>query len=324
MSARYQGVIDEQLAFLLQQEEYGALDIQHVVLPPLAASSSSLAVKTPSKAQPHPHVIVLDDSTEEEIAPLAKTVEKAKPQNHDEIGILDVHQLFVEYNDRYFEGKLGAVSVEWSAKMTLCAGLCCWNFHGDCRIKLSSKLLQYRSNNELKETLLHECIHAYLFVTHNNKDRDGHGPEFLKLMNHINAVGGFNISVYHTFHDEVDHFRTHWWQCDRCKNIIKRAMNRAPGPSDWWFPRHQRECGGNYLKIKSPPEKEKNKKRKRDDSLGPNSEKDPEAKKARPRAASLGSPSTAPPQGSPPAHRTAGFIKAWILGTPQPKPTQPK
>lgn len=41
----------------------------------------------------------------------------------------------------------------------------------------------------------HEMIHAYLFVTHNNRDRDGHGPEFHKHMNRINKEAGTNISV---------------------------------------------------------------------------------------------------------------------------------
>jgi hypothetical protein len=98
-------------------------------------------------------------------------------------------------------------------------------------------------------------------------------------MNYINTAGGFCISVYHSFHDEVDHFRSHWWQCYKCKNIIKRAMNRAPGPSDWWFPRHQRDCGGNYVKIRSPPTVENTKKRKREDSIGNGDEEEPNMKK---------------------------------------------
>jgi hypothetical protein len=36
----------------------------------------------------------------------------------------DVHALFVHYNSLYFEEALGPVSVQWSSKMTLCAGLC--------------------------------------------------------------------------------------------------------------------------------------------------------------------------------------------------------
>ena len=45
------------------------------------------------------------------------------------------------------------------------------------------------------ELLQHEMIHAYLFVTANNKDRDGHGPEFCKHMHRINASAGTNITV---------------------------------------------------------------------------------------------------------------------------------
>lgn len=40
-------------------------------------------------------------------------------------------------------------------------------------------------------------IHAYLFVTANNRDRDGHGPEFHKHMYRINGVAGTKISVSH-------------------------------------------------------------------------------------------------------------------------------
>jgi hypothetical protein len=41
----------------------------------------------------------------------------------------------------------------------------------------------------------HEMIHAYLFVTQNNRDRDGHGPEFHKHMYRINREAGTNITV---------------------------------------------------------------------------------------------------------------------------------
>jgi hypothetical protein len=29
-------------------------------------------------------------------------------------------------------------------------------------------------------------------------------------------------------------------------------MNRPPGPYDYWFARHQRECGGAYTKVREP------------------------------------------------------------------------
>ncbi len=33
-------------------------------------------------------------------------------------------------------------------------------------------------------------------------------------MKEINEKGGFNISVFHSFHEEVNSYRTHVWQCD--------------------------------------------------------------------------------------------------------------
>jgi hypothetical protein len=53
------------------------------------------------------------------------------------------------------------------------------------------------------ETLLHEMIHALLFVTERNTDHDGHGPNFCAHMKRINGITGANISTYHTFHQEV-------------------------------------------------------------------------------------------------------------------------
>lgn len=36
----------------------------------------------------------------------------------------DLHALFLQYNDRFFAGKLSSCEVKWSPRMTLCAGLC--------------------------------------------------------------------------------------------------------------------------------------------------------------------------------------------------------
>lgn len=47
-----------------------------------------------------------------------------------------------------------------------------------------------------------------------NDGVDGHGPDFVKKMMEINKVTGLQLSVYHTFHDEVDRSREHVWLCD--------------------------------------------------------------------------------------------------------------
>ncbi|ELU12573.1 hypothetical protein CAPTEDRAFT_83368, partial [Capitella teleta] len=172
----------------------------------------------------------------------------------------DARLLFMEFDKKYFWGKLAGVEVRWSPRMTLCAGVCCYEGRGGlCSVRLSKPLLQLRPRKDLVETLLHEMIHAYLFVTQNNRDRDGHGPEFCKHMNRINQESGTKITIYHSFHDEVSNYRQHWWRCDGpCKSrppyhgYVKRAMNRAPCPRDPWWPEHQRTCGGTYTKVKEP------------------------------------------------------------------------
>ena len=65
--------------------------------------------------------------------------------------------------------------------------------------------------------------------------------------------------MYHTFHDEVALYKQHWWKCNGpCVSrkpfygLVKRSMNRAPGPNDLWWKEHQRTCGGAFVKIKEP------------------------------------------------------------------------
>uniref|UniRef100_A0A2I3LE65 DNA-dependent metalloprotease SPRTN n=2 Tax=Papio anubis TaxID=9555 RepID=A0A2I3LE65_PAPAN len=172
----------------------------------------------------------------------------------------DLQALFVQFNDQFFWGQLEAVEVKWSVRMTLCAGICSYEGKGGmCSIRLSEPLLKLRPRKDLVETLLHEMIHAYLFVTNNDKDREGHGPEFCKHMHRINSLTGANITVYHTFHDEVDEYRRHWWRCDGpCQyrppyyGYVKRATNREPSAHDYWWAEHQKTCGGTYMKIKEP------------------------------------------------------------------------
>uniref|UniRef100_A0A8C6URU7 SprT-like N-terminal domain n=1 Tax=Neogobius melanostomus TaxID=47308 RepID=A0A8C6URU7_9GOBI len=184
----------------------------------------------------------------------------------------DVRSMFLEFNDLFFWGKLSVVEVKWSPRMTLCAGVCSYEGRGGlCSIRLSEPLLKLRPRKDLVETLLHEMIHALLFVTQNNRDRDGHGPEFCKHMNRINEASGTNISIYHSFHDEVDVYRQHWWRCNGpCQSrkpyfgYVKRAMNRAPSHLDPWWEDHRRTCGGTYTKVKEPEGYGKKKSGKKD------------------------------------------------------------
>ncbi|KAL1646855.1 hypothetical protein SLS58_002990 [Diplodia intermedia] len=193
----------------------------------------------------------------------------ARILHHDET-FVDVHELFALFDTLYFGATLRArVDVSWSSRLTLCAGICelvkdSQGKHTRIRLKLSEPLLQFRPRSDTVNTLLHEAIHAYFFVTSSwrharDDDPSGHGAGFQMLASAINAHGGFDVTVFHTFHDEVDSYRTHVWVCDGpCRasppyfGIVKRSMNRAPGRSDSWWSRHEQDCGGAFTKIAEP------------------------------------------------------------------------
>jgi hypothetical protein len=132
------------------------------------------------------------------------------------------------------------------------------------RLKMSTPLLQYRPRTDTINTLLHEAIHAYFFITTSwrhsrGDDGTGHGAGFQLFADAINNHGNYDITIYHTFHDEVESYRTHVWQCDGpCRSeapyfgLVKRSMNRAPGKSDSWWAMHEAHCGGTYTKIQEP------------------------------------------------------------------------
>jgi hypothetical protein len=183
---------------------------------------------------------------------------------------IDVQELLSLYNILYFRSLLPSrVEVSWSTRLTLSAGMCELVKDGEgkyrqIRLKLSEPLLKYRTRSDTINTLLHEAIHAYFLVTTGWKhsrgdDGTGHGSGFLLLADAISNHGGYNVTVYHTFHDEVDAYRTHVWKCDGpCQHqppffgLVKRSMNRPPSKSDPWWTKHQEECGGTYTKISAP------------------------------------------------------------------------
>ena len=216
------------------------------------------------------------------LAAIASLNEPSKEQQESQAQILsilhedesnpfvDIHELFKLYDVLYFRSLLlPRVEVSWSPRLTLCAGMCELvkddkGKYRRIRLKMSEPLLKYRPRSDTINTLLHEAIHAYFFVTTSWKhsrgdDGTGHGAGFLLLADAISTHGGYEITVFHTFHDEVDSYRTHVWKCDGpCQQsapyfgLVKRSMNRPPSKSDPWWSKHEAECGGIYAKISEP------------------------------------------------------------------------
>lgn len=137
----------------------------------------------------------------------------------DDLGLVEflpnVEELFKIYNEKYFKNTLIDVSLKWSANMTTCAGICVLRPTREVVIRLSRPLLQLRPFSDTIDTLLHEMIHAYFFVRQGGSiDRDGHGPDFCEYMEKINGSEGTHITIYHSFHDEVNHYKKHIWRCN--------------------------------------------------------------------------------------------------------------
>lgn len=175
----------------------------------------------------------------------------------------DINSLFDHYDKMYFQGELiKLTTLEWSEKMTRCAGICYYK-NGIITIRLSRLLLQFRPFSDIINTLLHEMIHAYLFSSTKNfhlsvLNRSGHGPEFQNMAKLINDHSGSNITIFHSFHDEVQYYQIYQWKCDGpCQfrppyfGWVRRSINRQPQPADWWWKGHLSSCNGKFHRIES-------------------------------------------------------------------------
>ncbi|KAI0516290.1 hypothetical protein KFK09_008962 [Dendrobium nobile] len=180
----------------------------------------------------------------------------------------DIQNLFRHYNALYFDDALGACIVNWAPRMRRSIGTCRYIEAGHCEIHMSKPLLKLRSSSDLKNSLLHEMVHAFLWIKRNNKSRSRHDNYFWAKANEINSscknddqrpCSGYNISDQHMFHDEAETATVHHWMCKSCGHVIKRDMDRGScSPSDpggdcgnlscEWH-RHKKLCSGLHNKA---------------------------------------------------------------------------
>lgn len=110
-----------------------------------------------------------------------------------------IHVLFAILDQKFFEGKLSKVKLGWSEILCHVTGICYQRkspVDGSrcCTIWLSKPLLELRTRKDLVETLLHQMVHADLFL--NKKlTTTRHGPIFEEKMHEINQKAGTNITV---------------------------------------------------------------------------------------------------------------------------------
>uniref|UniRef100_A0A915DQ64 Spartan-like zinc binding domain-containing protein n=1 Tax=Ditylenchus dipsaci TaxID=166011 RepID=A0A915DQ64_9BILA len=97
-------------------------------------------------------------------------------------------------------------------------------------------------------------IHAYLFITSRNQDRDGHGPEF---QYHMVRINGLTASTS----PSIILFMLRWQSISSIGGVAMRAMNRALGPNDTWWKSHKDTCLGVFIKVKEPEKPEKSRRK---------------------------------------------------------------
>ncbi|XP_064952671.1 uncharacterized protein LOC135607501 [Musa acuminata AAA Group] len=105
----------------------------------------------------------------------------------------DVHELFCHYNF------LGSCALSWasSSPYPSYAADCQYYDGGGCEIHLSEPLLKTHTASDLKNVLLDEMIHSFLWIEHTNKDHSDRGPSFQDVMNSINSNSETDTAIQH-------------------------------------------------------------------------------------------------------------------------------
>ncbi len=133
----------------------------------------------------------------------------------------DLQLLFAELNNFHFNGEVPVCRIRYNARFSNSAGRITYS-ERPLLIELSPK--HFKQNPEaLRETLLHEMIHAWLF----DKNGDtGHGSAFRKKMRDCGMA-----SIYHDlgnvkpFNESVKRYIL---RCERCSlELLRRRLPAA-------------------------------------------------------------------------------------------------
>ena len=134
--------------------------------------------------------------------------------------------------DRYFQGRLPPIRIEWSTRLTASTGmfmsqvgprsqrLSLAERHGSARvIRLSAPLLHHQPESEIVRTLAHEMIHQWEYDV--KKRHPKHGAEFLAIMDLMNR-DGLGITIRHSLDEQVEMLSKYAWQCLVCGQSYRR------------------------------------------------------------------------------------------------------
>ncbi|MDQ2680054.1 MAG: SprT-like domain-containing protein [Candidatus Eremiobacteraeota bacterium] len=134
----------------------------------------------------------------------------------------DLQLLFAELNYQHFNGEVPAHRIAYNARFSNSAGRISYSARPPL-IELSLKHMR-RNPQAIRETLLHEMIHGWLFA----RNRDpGHGPAFKKKMREVGIT-----SIYHDLGSARpvnESAKRYILRCERCAmELLRKRRPSAP------------------------------------------------------------------------------------------------
>jgi predicted SprT family Zn-dependent metalloprotease len=134
-------------------------------------------------------------------------------------GVADLQILFAQYNFVHFDGEIPTYRIAYNARFSNVAGRITYK---PPLIELSPKHLRGKVD-ELRETLLHEMIHAWL---HARGENPGHTPAFKRKMRDLGLR-----SIYHDLGTATPlnpSTKRYILRCEKCGMEALRRRKPAP------------------------------------------------------------------------------------------------
>lgn len=145
-------------------------------------------------------IVVLGCSSGE----MATTRSRAKKRMRDEREVTDdglpnLVMLYRKFNEELFNNRIpSSFTIAWGRRMTRVSGVM---IPGERRIKISLPIHSRLGKDELYDTIIHEMIHAFLYLSN---VYHGHGKHFLNEAARIYRLSGRKITPWHDGRE--------WWQ----------------------------------------------------------------------------------------------------------------
>ncbi|MBV8601720.1 MAG: SprT-like domain-containing protein [Candidatus Eremiobacteraeota bacterium] len=127
--------------------------------------------------------------------------------------------MFAQFNNVYFDGEIPAHEIAYNNRFSNVAGRITYK---PPKIELSPKHLRGKPDH-LKDTLLHEMIHAWLFARGENP---GHTPAFKRKMLELGLP-----SIYHDLGTAAplnESPKRYIFRCEHCRREGLRKRKPAP------------------------------------------------------------------------------------------------